>query len=70
MILTNQTFSDAEKKIPDTSAFVKKNTDYSSKTTERENKIPSIRGLASNSALTSVENKIPNVSGLGRKNRL
>ena len=40
-----------------------KKTDYSSKITEIENKIPSISGLATNSALTTVENKIPNVSG-------
>ena len=32
--------------------------------TEIGNKIPSISGLATNSALTAVENKIPNVSGL------
>ena len=30
--------------------------------TEIEGKIPSITGLATNSALTAVENKIPNVS--------
>ena len=30
--------------------------------TEIEGKIPSITGLATNSALTTVENKIPNVS--------
>ena len=41
-----------------------KKTDYSSKITEIENKIPSISGLATNSALTAVENEIPNVSGL------
>ena len=29
--------------------------------------MPSIRGLAINSALTAVENKIPNVSGLVKK---
>ena len=55
-----------DKKISDTSAFVKK-TDYSSKITEIENKIPSISGLATNSSLTAVENKIPNVSGLVKK---
>ena len=55
-----------DKKIPDTSAFVKK-TDYSSKITEIENKIPSISRLATNSALTVVENKMPNVSGLVKK---
>ena len=30
--------------------------------TEIENKIPSISGLATNTALTAVENKIPNVN--------
>ena len=37
------------------------------KITEIKNKIPSISGLATNSALTAVENKIPNVSGLVEK---
>ena len=55
-----------DKKILDTSAFVKK-TDYSSNTTDIENKITSVIGLATNSALTAVENKIPNVSGLLKK---
>ena len=32
-----------------------------------ENKVPSITGLATNSALTAVENKIPNVSSLVTK---
>ena len=32
-----------------------------------ESKIPSITGLATNSALTAVENKIPNVSSLVKK---
>ena len=41
-----------------------KKTDYSSKITEIENKIPSISGLAINSALAAVENKIPDVNGL------
>ena len=58
--------SDVDRKIPDTSAFVKR-TDYSSKITKIENKIPSISGLATNSALTAVENKIPNDSGLVKK---
>ena len=61
--------SDVDKKIPDTTAFVKK-ADYSSKITEIKNKIPIISGLTTNSALTVVENKIPNVSGLVKKNRL
>ena len=55
--------SDVGKNVPDTSAFIKK-PDCSSKITEIENKIPSINGLATNSALTAVENKIPNVSNL------
>ena len=55
-----------DKKVPDTSGLVEK-TDYSSKITEIEGKIPSISGLATNSALTAVENKIPNVSSLVKK---
>ena len=42
-------------------------TDLNAKTTEIEGKIPSITGLATNSALTAVENKIPDVSSLVRK---
>ena len=42
-------------------------TDYDSKITEIEGKIPSISGLTTNSALAAVENKIPNVSGLVKK---
>ena len=42
----------------------KKKTDCSSKISEIENKIPSISGLATNSAF---ENKIPNVSNLVKK---
>ena len=49
--------SNADKKIPDTSGLVKK-TDCNAKTIEIENKVPSISGLAANSALTTVENKI------------
>ena len=55
-----------EKKIPDTSGLVKK-TDYNTKTTELEDKIPSISGLATNAALTTAENKIPNISSLVKK---
>ena len=44
-----------------------KNTDLNAKITEIENKIPSITGLATNSALTALENKIPNVSNLVTK---
>ena len=39
-------------------------TEFNVKVTEIEGKIPSITGLATNSALTAVENKIPDVSSL------
>ena len=58
-----------DQKNSDTSAFVTK-TDYSSKITEIEGKMPSISGLATISALTAVENKTPIVEGLVKKNRL
>ena len=53
----------------DTAGFVLKTTFVlkTAKITEIENKIPSITGLATNSALTAVENKIPNVSSLVEK---
>ena len=38
--------------------------------TELENKIPSISGLATNSALTAVQNEIPNVNNLVKKQTL
>ena len=46
-----------------------KKTDFNTKVTEIESKIPSISGLAlpNNSALTAVENKIPDVSSLVKK---
>ena len=44
-----------------------KKTDFNSKISEVEGKIPSITGLATNSELTAVENKIPNVSSLVKK---
>ena len=44
-------------------AWLKK-ADFSAKITEVECKIPSIAGLATNSAVTAVENKIPDVSSL------
>ena len=47
----------------DCSYFVKK-TDYNSKISEIENKIQSINGLATTSALTAVKNKIPNVNSM------
>ena len=44
--------------------FLLKKTDYNTKITEIEGKIPSISGLAINDVLTAVENKIPNISSL------
>ena len=44
-----------------------KKTDYNAKITEIKSKIPSITGLATNSAFTSVEDKIPDVSNLVKK---
>ena len=41
-----------------------KKTDFNSKVTEIEGKIPSITGLATNSELTAIENKIPDVRSL------
>ena len=55
--------SDAEKKIPDANSLVKK-TNLNARITEIENKIASITGLATNSALTAVENKISHVRSL------
>ena len=53
-------------KIFDISGLVKK-TDFNSKTSEVEGKVPSTSGLATKSALTAVENKIPDVSRLVKK---
>ena len=47
-------------------AWLKK-PDFNAKVTEIEGKIPSITGLATNSALTAIENKIPDVSSLVKK---
>ena len=44
-----------------------KKIDFNAKVTEIEDKIPSISGLATNSALTAVENKIPDVRSLVKK---
>ena len=44
-----------------------KKRDLNAEITEIEGKIPSITGLATNSALTAVENKIPDVSSLVKK---
>ena len=48
------------------SSFVK-NTDYDTKITELENKIPDVNNLATKTALTTVENKIPSISNLVKK---
>ena len=42
-------------------------TDFNAKVAEIEGKIPSISGLATNSALTAVDNKIPDNSSLVEK---
>ena len=55
-----------DQKNSDTSGLVEK-TDYNSKITEAEGKIPSISGLATNLALIAVENKIPSLSNLVTK---
>ena len=55
-----------DKKIPHFSNLVKK-TNFNTKITEIEGKIPNISGLATTSALTAVENKIPNITGLVKK---
>ena len=52
-----------ENEIPDTTGHVKK-TEYNTKTTEIEGKVPGISGLATNAALTAVENKILIISNL------
>ena len=44
-----------------------KKTDFNTNVTEIEGKIPSITGLATNSALAAVENKIPDVGSLVKK---
>ena len=50
--------------------LLKKKTDYNTKITEIEGKIPSISGLAINAVLTAVENKIPNISSLAKKKQI
>ena len=50
----------------DTSGLVK-NTDYNTKISEIEGKIPDISGLATKTTLTTVENKIPSITGLVKK---
>ena len=58
--------SDVDKKNPNTSDLAK-TTDLNAKITIIENKLPSITGSATTSALTAVENKIPDVSNLVTK---
>ena len=53
----------------DTSDFLLK-TNYNTKITELENKIPDISGLAAKTALTTVENKIPSINNLATKTAL
>ena len=53
-------------KIPDVTNLVKK-TDFNTKVTEIEGKIPDVSSLATKSALKVVENKIPDVSSLVKK---
>ena len=53
-------------KIPDNSGLVKK-TDYDTKITEVEGKIPDISNLATKTASTTVENRILSVSNLVKK---
>ena len=60
--------SDGDKKNPDTSGLVKK-TNYNSKITEKENKMPRITGLPTITALTIVKNKILDVSLLVKRNK-
>ena len=55
-----------ENKITDTSVLVKK-TDYNTKITEIQDKIPDVSSLSTKPALTTVENKIPSVSCLVKK---
>ena len=55
-----------KKKIPNTSNFAKK-SDYNTKVSEIEGKIPIISGLVTTSALTAVKNKIASISNLVNK---
>ena len=57
-----------DKKMPDVTSLVKK-TDFNTKVTEIEGKIPDVSSLVTNSALTVVKNKITDVSSLVKKNR-
>ena len=57
-------------KIAGTTGLVKKKTDYNTKITEIEGKIPDINNLVTKTALTIVENKIPDISNLATKTAL
>ena len=46
-----------------------KKTDFNTKVTETEGKIPDLSSLVTKSALIVAENKIPDVSSLVKKNR-
>ena len=61
--------SELENKISVTSDLVKK-TDYNTKITKIEGKIPDIRNLSTKTALTAVESKIPDVTNLATKTTL
>ena len=57
-----------QKKNPDACRLKNaKKTDYNTRITEIEGKIPNITGLANTAALNAVETKIPNVSNLVKK---
>ena len=66
LLATKTALTTVENKIPDVTSFVKK-TDFDSKITEVEGKIPNISGLATASALAAVENKIPDATNLVKK---
>ena len=61
--------SELENKILDTSGLVKK-TDYNTKITEIEGKIPNVTNLATKTALTTIENKITTISNLVKKKQI
>ena len=68
-IVTSAFLLKTKYEILDASGIVRK-TDYNTKITEIEGKIPNISSLATNAALTAVENKIPSISSLVKKSRL
>ena len=47
--------------------MLKKKTDYNTKLTEFENKIPDVSSLVTKTGLTTVENKTPSISSLVKK---